>query len=297
MYIRKIIILLIGLFSFSSVFAQTHHVKHFKHISRLKVINRKIPSRINESSGLIFFRDKFWTHNDSGDGPYIYAMDTLGRNIEQIITIQNGRNIDWEEISQDERYIFIGDFGNNYGLRNRMVIYRIDKNLIPDTGNCTIGADSIIFSYKNKPLPSTKKLIRSDYDCEAMIAYNDTLILFSKNWKGPICNIYFLPAQPGTYELSPVQTIIPDGLITAASLSYDKTKLLLLGYKDYCPFVYLINKFHPDKISLKKAVHKYFSARLGFQTEGISFVSQDEAYISCEYNKFRPGTLFKIKFR
>jgi hypothetical protein len=190
----------------------------------------------------------------------------------------------------------MGDFGNNYGFRNRMTIYRIKKDAIPDAVDASVNADSIVFSYNNKPMPVTKKWVRSDYDCEAMIVYNDTLILFSKNWQGPKCNIYVIPAIPGTYEISPVQTIIPDGLITAAALSPDKTKLLLLGYKDYCPFVYLINKFNPHKITLKKAVHKYYSAKLGFQTEGITFVSPDEAYISCEKNKLKPSTLFRVRF-
>ena len=38
--------------------------------------------RINESSGLVASRshtDVLWTHNDSGGGPYIYALDTSGR--------------------------------------------------------------------------------------------------------------------------------------------------------------------------------------------------------------------------
>lgn len=295
MPIRKIIFLLTGLFCISFVYSQTYGAKRFKHISRLKVVNRNLPARINESSGLIFFRNKLWTMNDSGDVPFIFGLDTLGQNIRQIITIRNGRNIDWEEIAQDDNYIFVGDFGNNFGLRNKMVIYRIDKNAIPDTGNYSVDADSIIFSYRNKPLPG-KKLERSSYDCEAMVPFHDTLVLFSKNWKGTNCNIYILPAIPGTYELSPVQTIIPDGLITGASLSPDKTKVLLVGYKDYCPFVYLLNKFNLQKISLKKAVHRYYSAKLAFQTEGITFSSQNEAYISCELNKLRPNTLFKVHF-
>ena len=297
MYVKRTIFLIFQLFCFSFVFSQAQQEGNSKHISKLEVIIHKIPKRINESSGLIFFRNKLWTHNDNGDGPYIYVIDTLGLNIDQIITIKNARNIDWEEISQDDKYIFIGDFGNDYGLRNRLVIYRINKNLIPDTGNITIAADSIVFSYIDKPSPKTKKLVRSDFDCEAMVPYKNTIILFSKNRNAPDCNIYFVPAKPGTYELSPVQTIFPDGAITAASLSFDKTKLILLGSKDHCPFLYLIDKFDPNNISLKKSAYRYFSSRLGYQAEGIAFVSANEAYISCEHNRLRPNTLFKVRFQ
>lgn len=296
MRFQKFILLYFFILNIYSLPAQTNNFKKYKHISRLEVVNQSLPARINESSGLVYFRDKLWTINDSGDGPFIYVMDASGQRIMQIITIKNGINIDWEEITQDEKYIYVGDFGNNYGLRNRFTIYRVNKSSVPDTGNISIEADSIIFSYNNMPSPG-KRLKRSAYDCEAMICFNDTLVLFSKNWVKPFCNIYFLPAQPGEYKLSPVKRIYLEGLITGASISPDKSEILLIGYKDYCPFVYLLNKFSLDKLTLKRSVHKYYSAMLGFQTEGITFISPDVALISCELNRFRQNTLFKIKFR
>jgi hypothetical protein len=294
MFSNKILLFGIALFSIYNLKGQEKVYRNFKHISKLVEIRKNIPSRINESSGLIFFKKKLWTHNDCGDGPYIYALDTTGKKIEQILTLANARNIDWEEITQDDQYIYIGDIGNNYGLRNTMVIYRIDKQFVPDSGNITVIADSIVFHYKNMVPDQPGKHKFSDFDCEAMIALNDTLILFSKNWNSPRCNIYFLPAKPGEYEIVPQQTLAPDGLITAASLSPDKKKLLLLGYKDYCPFLYLINHFNLYNITLNKSVHRYFSARLGLQTEGITFFNDHSAFISCESNSLRANSLFKV---
>jgi hypothetical protein len=46
-----------------------------------RVIGILQDSAINESSGIVASRTTpglYWTHNDSGDGPYIYALDEHG---------------------------------------------------------------------------------------------------------------------------------------------------------------------------------------------------------------------------
>jgi hypothetical protein len=262
------------------------------HISQLKEI-AVLPEKIKETSGLVFFRNYLWTINDSGDGPFIYSFDTAGKAISQIITVKNARNIDWEEITQDEKYFYIGDFGNNLGTRKELTIYRIKKVSIPESGNASVNADSIVFSYNNMEKPG-KKPARSQYDCEAMVCCNDTLILFSKNWQRPLCRVYYIPAKPGRYHISPVTTLNIEGLVTGATLSSDKKKLLLIGYKDYSPFIYMIKPFNIKNIKIKRSAYRYYDTRLAQQTEGIAFTSSDEAYISSEMNPAHKNTLFKV---
>ena len=275
-------------------YSQSDSVKHFRHIGDLELVRDSMPSRINESSGLIFFREKLWTHNDSGDGPYIYVLDSAAQKILQIITVENAKNVDWEEITQDSAFIYMCDFGNNYGLRNNLTIYKINKSDIPDSGNVSVNAEKIEFSYKNKPAPSVK-LKRSQYDMEAMICYHDTLVLFSKNWEKPYCNIYFIPAKAGIYEIEPIKTIYLNGLVTAASLSPNQKQLLLLGYHDYVPFVFLLNDFSLQNIQVNEAIYRRYDAKFCYQTEGIAFVKHDEAYISCERNILKPNSVFRIR--
>jgi hypothetical protein len=278
-----------------AILSQNIEKKRYKHFSEPHVVKDSIPKRINESSGLIFYRNRLWTMNDSGDGPYIYVMDTAGKAILQVITIENAKNNDWEEISQDKDYIYVGDFGNNYGFRKNLTIYKVWKKSIPTHGNANVTAEKIEFSYLNMPKPG-KLYKRSAYDMEAMISYHDTLVLFSKNWEEPYCNIYFIPSVPGKYQIAPAKTIHLDGLVTAASLSPDQTKVLLLGYRDYVPFVYILNDFSLQHISLNKPVFTYFTSYPGYQTEGITFMNDHEAMISCELNKYRLSSLFRIYF-
>jgi hypothetical protein len=58
------------------------------------------------------------------------------------------KNTDWEEISQDSSYIYVGDFGNNYqGNRTDLHILRIEKKSF--LLNQPI-IDTISFSYSNQ---------------------------------------------------------------------------------------------------------------------------------------------------
>ena len=74
---------------------------------------RKLPAALSETSGLIYYNGLFWTHNDSGGEPKIYGIDTLKGKIIQTIHL-NASHKDWEDIAQDDDYIFIGDFGSSF---------------------------------------------------------------------------------------------------------------------------------------------------------------------------------------
>src|SRR5881628_681757 len=53
--------------------------------------------RLNESSGVAVSRKHrglLWTHNDSGDGPYVYATDLSGAD-RGTVQIRRARAVDW----------------------------------------------------------------------------------------------------------------------------------------------------------------------------------------------------------
>ena len=60
-------------------------------------------SRITESSGLAASRAHpgiYWTHNDSDDGPYVYAVDSAsGRTVARVTLTGIGKPRDVEAIS------------------------------------------------------------------------------------------------------------------------------------------------------------------------------------------------------
>jgi hypothetical protein len=93
---------------------------------------------IDESSGLAASRVNpglYWTHNDSGDGPFIYALDEKGTS-RGVWRVNGARARDWEGIAigpgpdQSRSYIYVGDIGDNDGRRGDIVIYRFPEPTI-----------------------------------------------------------------------------------------------------------------------------------------------------------------------
>ncbi len=115
-------------------------------------------ARLTESSGVIPSSRPgvFWTHNDSGDGPFLYATDTLGHDLG-FVRVERARNRDWEDISAgpcfvaDGRCLYIGDIGDNNARRGHIVIYRLRDPEPPsgpgDTTRTVPLLDSIVLRY------------------------------------------------------------------------------------------------------------------------------------------------------
>ena len=89
-------------------------------------LNKK---EIPESSGVVASRKHpgvFWTINDSGNGPTLFAFERDGKLLGEFPV--NVRNNDWEAITtDDEGRLYVGDIGNNDRNRDRVIVYRFDE--------------------------------------------------------------------------------------------------------------------------------------------------------------------------
>lgn len=90
-------------------------------------------SRITESSGLAASRihpGVYWTHNDSEDGPYVYAVDSrTGKTVATITMEGVGEPRDVEAISLGpDGNLYVGDIGDNLdGSWDHVWIYRFPE--------------------------------------------------------------------------------------------------------------------------------------------------------------------------
>ena len=99
-------------------------------------LGRFLNPSINESSGLVLSRNQpgvIWTHNDSGDGPYIYAATYTGADLGRW-HIQGIQARDWEDIAiapcapnADRHCLYIGDIGNNDNNRDDLQIILVEE--------------------------------------------------------------------------------------------------------------------------------------------------------------------------
>jgi len=199
--------------------------------------SEKLSDTITETSGLTAFDNLLWTHNDDRDTA-LYGLNLKGK-IEKKVSIPGVKNTDWEEISQDSLYLYIGDFGNNYrGNRKNLQILRVEKKSV--LANAPV-VDTIAFSYSDQTDFTVQKANTTNFDCEAFVVSKDSIYLFTKRWTAGKTSVYTLPKTPGTHIAQLKETLDVQGLITGATALPDEKGVVLCSYSGMLqPFVYLL---------------------------------------------------------
>ena len=258
----------------------------FSAAAQIKNVAEKfaLPNSLSESSGAIFFNDKLITHNDSGGENKLFELDTISGLVTRTITISNATNVDWEDITQDDTNIYIGDFGNNVsGNRIDLKIYKISKTDYITTTSVT--AETISFSYADQTDFTATTANNTEWDAEALVSFDATnLILFTKNWVNGTTKGYLLPKAQGTYNASPLTTSLNSGgLITGGTYNPSSGKLYLVGYSGILqPFVWVSNNFNGSDIFSGTNTKTSLSSLSFEQAEAITFVSENRYFITSE---------------
>jgi hypothetical protein len=240
----------------------------------------ELSTPISESSGLLFWDGGLWTMNDDTD-PRLYKLDTVTGEASDYIYLWRVVNRNWEEIAQDEDYIYLGDFGNNSGSRKDLHILRIDKLSLESGRPPSI--DSISFSYSDQLSFSNPGLNQTDYDCEAFVVSSDSIYLFTKQWLSAGTAMYSLPKLPGTYVAQKREVFDTQGQVTGATYLEQEKLLVLLGAVSGLgqPFLYLLYDYQGQEFF--SGVQKRVNLAIPFhQTEGIATKDGIHYYVSNE---------------
>jgi hypothetical protein len=231
---------------------------------------------LHETSGLAEIDGQLFTINDSGDTSRVYKFNTNGELLDSYV-LSGAINRDWEALCSNNDTLFIGDIGNNFKWKDTLVIYMSkNQNLIGE----------IRFSY-----PDGKR-----YDCESMIFYHDTLILFTKNRKDGKSYLYGIPAQSGFHKATLLDSIPFKGKITGADFNESSGTLLLVGYRNFHPFIMVYDFCNPIQISHFDYRKRAFPFRPARQTEAILIKEKGQAWITSEKFWFRKGYLFEVRY-
>ena len=228
---KKILLCILCLFAGTSAYGQATTLATIKDKS------------IAESSGLVASRTTpgaYWTHNDSGDGPFIYAIDTRGDSLGTF-RVNGAQARDWEDIASgpgpqpNKSYLYIGDIGDNDAVRPEVIVYRVAEPTLSNATRkftksrpgSTEPAEAIRLKYPDGP-----------HDAEALLVHPRT------------GNIYIVTkvviANPSVYEAvapfsagQPItmrrigETHVPSlfgGVITGGSISPDGRRVALCDY-------------------------------------------------------------------
>lgn len=238
-----------------------------------------LPKSIHETSGLIKLDNQLWTHNDSGGGTKLYRIDEHTGKVTKTVQIDNAHNRDWEDIAYDDTYVYIGDTGNNMGNRKDLKIYKIPRAALRN--QTRVRAEIIYYSYHDQE-SFKRNLHKHNYDCEAMIAHNGKLYLFSKNWEDYKTRLYELSTQAGQHKAMPIGIFNPNGLVTAATYNHDLDILLLTTYNNLMSVSIWAFSNHNGRNFFSGKSKRLNTKALQGQVEGITFADNYKAYFSSE---------------
>lgn len=196
---------------------------------------------VTESSGLVASRTTpgaYWTHNDSGDGPFIYAFDTRGESLG-IFRVTGAQARDWEDISigpgpqREKSYLYIGDIGDNDKERSEVVVYRVAEPVL-----------NKVKSTRNRPgVTEPAEAIRLQYpdgkhDAEALLVHPTSGNIYIVT-KVPLADpvVYEAAAPLVANKIITMRRIgevrVPSlfgGVITGGSISPDGRRAALCDY-------------------------------------------------------------------
>ena len=204
-----------------------------------------LPFKLNETSGLARGGNGFiYTHNDSANKPALYRVSLATGEIDNTVKIGNAKNKDWEDLAEDDDYIYISDTGNNSGKRDDLRILKVNKK---DLDKEEAEAEKIHFAYPKSFYQDKGK--SHDNDCEALVAIGDSLYLFTKNRATHTTDAFRLPKEAGEYKAQHLANFNTNGLVTAADFLPGPTNALaLLGYEirdhRYISFLWIFRGFH-----------------------------------------------------
>ncbi|MYQ78357.1 MULTISPECIES: membrane protein [unclassified Streptomyces] len=179
--------------------------------------------RITESSGLAASRlhpGIYWTHNDSDDGPYVFAVDSrTGKTVATITMKGVGAPRDVEAISiGPDGDIYVGDIGDNLnGSWDHVWIYRFPE---PKTlKDATVRATQYDVKYADGPR-----------NAEALMVHPKTgrVYIASKNEDGG--GLYEGPAKLSTGGDNVFRRVGEVPWVTDGAFSPDGKELVLRSY-------------------------------------------------------------------
>ncbi len=198
-----------------------------------------LSNSIKETSGLLYFNGSLITHNDSGNDATLFELDDETGEILRSVELINAVNVDWEDIAQDENFIYIGDFGNNSGNRRDLAIYKIGKQEYLSQNQVT--ASVMSFSYEDQL--EFEPVSNSDWDAEALFVLDDSLYILTKQWQSLGTTLYRLPKNGENVTAEKVEEYNVNGLVTGAVYNKELNQLVVIGYSPFLlPFIEIIDQ-------------------------------------------------------
>jgi hypothetical protein len=231
-----------SVFSSKSANGNKADAKNNSNYDKPKVIGKIESNEITESSGITASKcqsDVLWTHNDSGDDAFIFALNLKGEKLGTW-KVSGAKNIDWEDIAEiknasGECVLYIGDIGNNTRLRDEFTIYRVQEpQVLPENKSS---------SKKNPQATETAEAIKFTYpdmrrDAETLMVQPQSgdIYILSKSLSSASA-IYKLKSDFDLSKTNKLEKVtdftvpaIPNGFLTGGDISPEGKRIIICDY-------------------------------------------------------------------
>lgn len=190
-----------------------------------------VDDRLTEISGVAASRSQpgiFWVHNDSGDGAVVYAIDSQGRIVAEVL-LAGVNVVDCEDIAlgpgpTNRDYLYLADIGDNWRTRESVYVYRFPEPqfAVAEHGQIVqlaVNPDLIEVVYPDGPRDAETLLVDP---------ISGHVVIVSKD---PLrARAYLVPMTEDGVVTAEFLVELTWGLITGGDISPDGWLILLRGY-------------------------------------------------------------------
>ena len=258
--------------------------------ARVILQNQFANRNLKESSGLAASRripGLYWTLNDSGNPPELFATDSSGRN-RGTFRVNVPDNRDWEALSLarcgGRDCLYIGEIGNNGGRHSTVKIYRVAEPVNLSTAGADLAMSGVLeFRYQDGPRNAEAILVTPEQD----------VYVISKERSGG-GRLYRLDRSAWDRREAATAKFVsglpfPEGLgfqVTDASLGPDGTSVAVRTYSYIFFFRLERGTLVPDPDRAR-----CYAAGLDAQGEGITWLKDGRLATSSERISGLGGTI------
>lgn len=242
-----------------------------------------LPNDLKEVSAAEIFEGStiVWMIEDQGNAAKVYGFDLTQKHPLKIITVENAKNDDWEDLASDlDGNLYIGDFGNNSKKRKEFTIYKLTN--IENIQN-TVEAKVISYTVP-------KSMEKEDF--ESFFLYQGHFYIFSKDdKKGTVIKV---PNRMGNTEATIVSEFNlkgKDEAITSADISNDGTEIILLNHDK----LWKLSNFKGDDFFSGTVEKLPFENNT--QKEGLCYLTNNTVIITDERNGSEGGNIYSLELK
>ncbi|HSJ66242.1 MAG TPA: hypothetical protein VK921_01140 [Anditalea sp.] len=237
---------------------------------------------LSETSGIVVSRIHpgiMYIHNDSGNEPEVYMLDSLGAYSGRIV-LRNTANRDFEDIAigpgpvKSKNYIYLGDIGDNSAKHEELYLYRFPE---PNKLNEDMDIEPVRFILKYPDGPKDSETLMVD-------PWNGDVFLLSKRDSSNV--LYKAPASSLGKEPTTLERVmtLPITMSTGGDISADGKQILI---KNYWSIYYWTRE---EGQSLEEALAKkpiMLPYKPEPQGEAIGFAPDGNSFFTISEQRFR----------